>query len=318
MLSLRQLRYFVSVIEYRGFTAASSVLHVAQPALSRQIAQLEESLGEQLLVRLPEGVQPTETGRRLYYLAREVLDRINGAEAELKGEAREPQGRVSVALPATCGAELVTDLIKTCTRDYPGIDLQVTDGISSHTGHVLSSGLVDFGVIPNAEEVDDVTTEPLFREQMFLIRAHDGRTRQPTEIEMAELSGLPIVIGPKAMHLRRFLEISAQTQGVPLNLRYEQRSVSTIAGFVRAGLAVTVSNWPSYIEFFPAGTAIAQRIVKPHLWRTISIGYPTARPLNHASRATYDLVKRLILQRVSEGAWRGDPILDLPVSGELF
>ncbi len=315
MLSLRQLRYFVSVIEYRGFTAASTVLHVAQPALSRQIAQLEESLGEQLLVRLPEGVQPTETGRRLYDLAREILERINGAEAELKGEAREPQGRVSVALPATCGAELITDLIKICTRDYPGIDLQVTDGISSHTGQVLSSGLVDFGVIPNAEEVVDITTEPLFREQMFLIRGHDGRTRQPTEVEMTELRDLPIVIGPKSMHLRRFLEVSAQSQGIPLNLRYEQRSVSTIAGFVRAGLAVTVSNWPSYMEFFPAGTAIAQRIVNPYLWRTISIGYPTARPLNHAARATYDLVKRLILKRVAEGAWRGDPVMDLSDSG---
>jgi len=306
-LSLRQLRYFVCVVEQRGFTAASAVLHVAQPSLSRQIAQLEESLGEQLLLRGPEGVLPTEAGRRFYDLARDVLDRVNGAGAELKGIDREPQGRVAAAMPTTCGTQLLTDLIKICKQRMPLVDLQVQDGISSHTGPVLETGMVDFGVVPNADEIAGIVAEDLLREQLFLVRSHDGGgTRVPSEIALAEIAGMPLVVVPRTLHLRRHLERAAQEAGVLLDLRYEQRTANTVAGFVRAGLAATVTNWPSYMELFPAGSAIAQRIVSPPLSRTISMAYPSSRPLNHAARATYELVRELILARVRDGSWRGE------------
>lgn len=302
------MRYFVCVVEQRGFTAAGAVLHVAQPALSRQIAQLEETLGEQLLVRQPEGVQPTEAGRRLYDLARDVLERVNGAESEVRGLDRAPQGRVTVALPATCGTALLAELISVCKERLPLVDLQIWDGISTHTGHVLESGMVDFGVVPNADEVSGVTVQELFREQLFLIRSHDGRTREPTEIALSDIAAIPLVLGPRAMHLRRCFERAAQETGICLDVRYEQKTVNTIAGFVRAGLAATVSNWPSFVELFPVGGVIAQRIVAPELSRTISIAYPSARPLNHAARVTYELTRSLILMRVSDGTWRGELI----------
>lgn len=310
-ISLKQLRYFVDVVEQRGFTAAARVLHIAQPALSRQIAQLEDDLGERLLVRQSDGVVPTDTGMRLYDLARAILERVNGAREEVRGEQSEPQGRVSVALPTTGGTDLITELVRVCAIELPKVTLQVIDGVSTQTGHVLESGMVDFGVVPNADEVPGIEFEPLFHEHLFLVRRAEGSGVQPAEVPFATVVSTPLVMGPRSMHLRRYLEQQASARGLAIQLAHEQRSANTIAGFVRAGLAATVTNWPSMREFFPDGHVIAQRIVQPDLCRTIAIGHAAARPLNRAARATYDVLRRLLLDRAKDGRWRGE-VTDTP------
>lgn len=307
-ISLKQLRYFVDVVEQRGFTAAARVLHVAQPALSRQIAQLEDDLVERLLVRQSDGVVPTESGLRLYDLARAILERVNGAQEEVRGQQSEPQGRVAVALPTTGGTDLITELVQVCATELPKVSLQVIDGVSTQTGHVLESGMVDFGVVPNADEVPGIEFEPLFHEHLFLVRRAQRGGVQPAEVKLATVAATPLVMGPRSMHLRRYLEQQASAAGLVLNIPHEQRSPNTIAGFVRAGLAATVTNWPSMREFFPDGHVITQRIVQPELRRTIAIGHAAARPLNRAARATHAVLRRLLLERVRDGRWRGEAI----------
>lgn len=307
-VTIKQLRYFVDVVEQRGFTAAARVLHIAQPALSRQIAQLEDDLGERLLVRQSDGVVPTDAGMRLYDLARSILERVNGAQEEVRGQQSEPQGRVSVALPTTGGTDLITELVRVCAVELPKIALQVIDGVSTQTGHVLESGMVDFGVVPNADEVPGIESEPLFHEHLFLVRRAEGSGVQPTEVPLAIVAATPLVMGPRSMHLRRYLEQQVSALGLAIHLAHEQRSANTIAGFVRAGLAATVTNWPSMREYFPDGHVMAQRIVQPDLRRTIAIGHAAARPLNRAARATHDVLRRLLLERVRDGRWRGEVI----------
>lgn len=182
------------------------------------------------------------------------------------------------------------------------------DGASTQTGHVLESGMVDFGVVPNADEVPGIESEPLFHEHLYLLRRAEGAGVQPAQIPFAEAAAVPLVLGPRSLHLRRYLERQATALGLALNVAHEQRSANTIAGFVRAGLAATVANWPSVREFFPDGHVSAQRIVQPELERTIAIGHAAARPLNRAARATYDVLRGLLLARVRDGRWRGDAI----------
>lgn len=305
-LSLRQLRYFAAVVEAHSFTAAAASLHVAQPALSRQIGQLEAGLGEPLLLRGAGGVQATAAGRRLYQLARETLERIDGAEAELKGRARQPRGRVSVALPSLCGIQFVAELVRSCQARLPEVELQVIDGLAPRTGHALETGMADFGIVPNADELGGVQAEALFREQLFLVRSRQGRRRYAPEVGLAELAQVPLVLGPHATHMRRSVEGAARTAGLGLDVRYEQHSTSTIASFVLAGVAATISNSPALVDHFAPDAVAVQRIVRPHLWRTISIAHPSVRPLNHAASAVYAVVRELALARVADKSWRAD------------
>lgn len=303
-LSLRQLRYFACVFEQHSFTNAAGLLHVSQPSLSRQVAQLEATLGERLLQRGKEGVSATAAGLRLYDLARSVLERVNGAQAEVRGLDRQPQGRVSMTLPTTAGTDFIAKVIKTCRRELPQVDLHVIDGIGSHMGHVLESGMVDFGIVPNADELTGISSEVVYRERLFLVRGPEDPQSNAQRISMATLAKVPLVLGPRSMHLRRFIEAAARAQRLTLTVVFEQQTIGTIAGFVRAGLAATVSNWTVYEEYFQSCGATAQSIVNPELFREISIAFPTARPLNHAASVTFQLVRRLLLERQADELWR--------------
>lgn len=305
LVSLRQMRYFTCVVEHRGFTSAAAILHIAQPSLSRQIAQLEEALQTQLLVRTPTGSIPTEAGLWLYQECRDLLERVNGLGDALRGTTREPEGRVSVVLPATSGPDFIADVIKTCSTEMPKVELHVHDKISPLTGQMLSTGLVDFGVLPNAKEIQGIEAELIFKEWLYLVSSDKGGKRQPSEINFAALADIPLVMGPRNMYMRRYVERMANEQGFVLNLRYEQHSIGTIAGVVRAALAATVSNWPSAVDNFPIGAFTIQRIVNPNLSRDIAIAYPVGRPLRHAAKAAYNIVKRLLVERVRDGRWRG-------------
>lgn len=305
LLSLRQMRYFICVVEQRGFTSAAASLHIAQPSLSRQIAQLEDALQTQLLVRTTTGVIPTEAGLWLYQECRELLDRVNGLGDALRGTPQEPEGRVSVVLPATGGPDFIADVIKACNTKIPKVELHVQDKISPLTGQMLSNGSVDFGVLPNAKEIQGIEAELIFSEWLYLVSSSRGSKRQPVEIDLAALADLPLVMGPRSMHMRRYVERMANEQGVTLNIRYEQHSIGTIVGVVRAGLAASVSNWPSVVDNFPIGGFTIQRIVNPELYREIAIAHPIDRPLRYAAKAAYDIVKKLLIERVSDGRWRG-------------
>lgn len=305
LISLRQMRYFVSVVEQKGFTPAAAILHVAQPSLSRQVAQLEEAIGEQLLIRTPTGVMPTEAGMTAYRSVRDLLDVVNGLGDAIRGTQQEPEGRVSIALPATSGTEFIADVIKTCKTEIPKVELHVQDSISALTSQALSSGVVDFGVLPNADEVQGIEAEPIFREWLYLVSAVEGSKRMPVEIPLSELAGRPVVMGPRTMHMRRYVERVAAEHGVALQVRYEQHTIGTITGVVRAGLAPTICNWPSAIENFPAGMCSLQRVVNPDLQRVIAIAHPVGRPLRYPAKAAYDIVKRLLIDRVKDGRWRG-------------
>lgn len=305
LVSLRQMRYFVCVVEQKGFTPAAAILHVAQPSLSRQVAQLEEAIGEQLLIRTPTGIIPTQAGLTVYRSARDLLEAVNGLGEVVRGSQRAPEGRVSIALPATAGTDLIADVIKTCKREIPKVELHVQDTISALTGQVLSSGLVDFGVLPNAEEVQGIQAEPIFREWMYLVSATEGRKRLPVEVDFVSAAGRPLVMGPRTMHLRRYIERVAAEQKLTLQVRYEQHTVGAITGVVRAGLASTITNWPSAVDHFPLGAFTLQKIVQPELQRVLAIAHPVDRPLRHPAKAAYDIVKRLLIERVKDGRWRG-------------
>lgn len=306
LISLRQMRYFVCVVEQKGFTSAATILHIAQPSLSRQIAQLEEAMGEQLLIRTPAGIIPTEAGLKVYQTSRDLLDVVNGMTDAIHGSQQEPEGRVAIALPATSGTEFIADVIKTCKIEIPKVELHVQDSISALTSQALSSGVVDFGVLPNAEEVQGIEAEPIFREWLYLVTAVEGRKRIPVEINLAELSNRLLVMGPRSMHMRRYVDRVAAEQGVALHVRYEQHTIGTITGVVKAGLASTISNWPSAIDNFPMGTVVLQKIVQPELQRVIAIAHPVGRPLRHPAKAAYDIVKRLLIARAKDGRWRGE------------
>lgn len=303
-MTLKQLRYLIAIAEAGSFSAAARKAYIAQPALSRQIGMLESELEVQLLLRQHDGVDLTDAGRRLYEVARSVIQKIDSVKDEIVSTRGNPRGRVSIAIPVTSSALLLPAIIRRAREKFEGIELVVRDGLSKEGGEAIELGKVDFGIVPNAEELEGVIAEPIFIERLYWVGRQapegDGET-----ITLADAAAQPLVMPPRSLHLRRRIEQAAMAAGVELDVRYEQQSAYGIAGLVASGLASTISNWP---PIDAPSREMARRIVEPEILRTVSIAHSAHKPLSFAASCIHDLVRELLVECVRNGDWKGELI----------
>ena len=147
-MDIRKLKSFVKIIDIGSITRASAMLHIAQPALSQQIAALEAHYGRQLLIRSKRGVVPTEAGKVLYRHAQRILRQIDEAELDIASASEEITGVVRVGLaPLGLGALLAAQLIKKIRAEYPGIVLYVNENVGGGTMSELLMSMPANGII---------------------------------------------------------------------------------------------------------------------------------------------------------------------------
>ena len=304
-ISLRQLRYLIAVADAGSFSAAAELTHVAQPALSRQIGSLEEEVGVRLLVRSRKGVVLTEAGVRLYGLAHSMLERLGSVQRELRASEQRPAGVVNVALSPSVASMLVPKVVRELEARYPEIVLRVEDGLSLENARSLEAALIDFGIVPTADELVDVDYEPLIRESLLLVEKRNSSSRVAPTVTFNQVTKLKLILPPRTFHTRRVIDDVLFRTRLSLNVAYEQRSVTTIMSLVRDGLGATITTSPAVEQFWPPGTVTVRRIVKPEITRTISLARPSRRALSFAAQAVYGVVKRLALEAVKEGRWQG-------------
>ena len=119
-MNLRRLQYFVKIVDIGSLTQAADILHVAQPALSQQLATLEGEVRQQLLLRTKRGVTPTEAGKVLYRHAQLILRQCEQAQVDMKAAGQGLSGAVAVGLaPGTAAARLALPLLSTARARHP-------------------------------------------------------------------------------------------------------------------------------------------------------------------------------------------------------
>ena len=168
-MDLRQLRYFTHIVESGSLSKASRQLFIAQPALSQQLAKLEDEVGKPLLMRSSRGVAPTENGLALYHHARFMLRQLDQAMSIARQESGAVHGMVSVGLPATTVAALGLPLVRRIRERYPSILLNVVEGMSGHLGQMMRTGQLDLAVLFSGDVASDVSVDLLLEEELFVM-----------------------------------------------------------------------------------------------------------------------------------------------------
>ena len=146
-MELRTLRSFLAVAREGNVTRAARQLHITQPALSRQLADLEREIGCELLVREPRGVTLTEEGMLLRKRADEIVSLADRTERELRSPAAEVEGDVWVGGGESRAMALVAQVATGLTREHPGVCLRLHSGNGADVTERVERGLLDFGVV---------------------------------------------------------------------------------------------------------------------------------------------------------------------------
>jgi len=166
-MELRQLRYFVAVVEAGSMGRAAAALGLVTSALSQQIGRLEGELATRLLQRTPTGVAPTDAGLAFLQQAQLAL-----RHAEAAGNAARQarlSGQVSIGLAPSTAAVLGLELMRAMQARYPDVRLRLVETLSGHLATMLNARLLDLAIVFETETARRWSVLPLLDEHLFVI-----------------------------------------------------------------------------------------------------------------------------------------------------
>lgn len=262
MIDIRQLRYFVQIVECGSLSKASRQLLIAQPALSQQLAKLEDMVGKPLLHRSSKGVSPTDSGLALYHHARFMLRQLDQALSIARSDAGAIHGMVTIGLPATTVAAIGLPLVRRIRDRYPDVLLNVVEGMSGHIGQLMRLGQLDLAVLFSHDVARDLTVEPLMVEELFLMIPEHSELVPPGRktISIAEAAALPLILPTGSHGLRQRIAAEFDNRGLTANVVAEIDSLSLLMNCVYDGIGVTIK---------PMG-AVMQEGARGRKWRCLS------------------------------------------------
>src|SRR5262245_51418965 len=183
-MQFRQLRYFVKIVEAGSFSRAATLIHVAQPALSQQIHELEERLGVTLLQRNARGVSPTAAGELLFREATSILHQLDQLSNVVRAAGGEPEGAVSVGLAYSTAPILIGPLLDRVKTMLPKVNLKLSDNDSGSLESSVGANNLDIAVVYEDELGSTFFRRPIFRQRLYLVGS------QPSFMEEAASASL--------------------------------------------------------------------------------------------------------------------------------
>lgn len=300
-MDLRQLRYFLEIVEQGSLSAAARTLHVAQPALSLHLRNMEEALDTVLLLRKPGGVEPTEAGTLLAARARGILKDMARTEDEIRHLDKSPGGPVRLGLPGTLSDILTLPLIEALRQDYPRITLNVADAMSGFVTGWLEEGRVDLAVLHVAPGGAVPEGDGLVEEELVLIRA-PGMAGQ-VGVSLQELREMPLILPSVGHGLRDLVAHAAQAAQVPLEVTMEIDSYRSIKTLVARGYGASILPLYAVHEEIAGGVLSCVPFTGSPLRRVAVLR--RSGSATRACRAVADTIHRVTRTLVQQGRWGG-------------
>ncbi len=302
-MDIRQLRYFIAIVEEGSISAAAERLNVAQPSLSQQVLRLERQLGVSLLVRSSRGVAPTEAGRILLDHARELTLGIERAVEEVRQAGTVPQGTVSFGLPSSVSMVLSVPLAETVRHELPKVRLRAIEAMSGFIQEWLLDQSVDLGILYDVRGVRHLSHQPLMSEELRFFSAPDAwpfDSPPGSPVTLAALAGVELVLPSRSHGLRAMIDAHARALGVAL----EMDALSQIKTLVGRGSGYTILAPAAAVDRVERGELIMAPIVEPALVRSVYLVRNPAKPVTQASRAVEAATLEVIRDLVRRGIWR--------------
>lgn len=289
-MDLKQLEYFVRVVDLGGFSRAARVLGVTQPAISRQVRGLEVELRQSLLLRNGRGAAPTEAGRRLLLHARGILQQVERARHDIDESRGALVGKVVVGLPPTLARHLTLPVVRAFRLRHPQASLSLVEGLSSTILDMLADGRVDVGFVYNPPPSPAFEARTLFEEALCLVGAR-RKGAEPRNVRLRDLPRFPLLIPSRPHAIRRLVETRLASLGLQPQVAMEIDAVPAILELVAEGHGFAVLS-PRALQ----GAAMAQRlhartIVQPQLKSALAIVTSGQRPSTPLQQATIAMIE---------------------------
>ncbi|WP_179397219.1 LysR family transcriptional regulator [Marinobacter sp. ANT_B65] len=307
-IDLRQLNTFMTITETGSFSRASEKLFVAQPALSRQIRLMEESLNAEVFVRHGRGVVLTAAGEVLYEKTLAIFQDLERAQAAVAATAGEVTGQIILGMLPTASNAFSGSIISEFRRKYPRVRLSIKSAMSGTLQQLVSQHRVDLAVTYNHSKHRHVQYSPLIEERFFLIAPPTDKLARRRSISLEEVLELPLVMPEEKHGLRELMEKEAVKHQKKLQLAIEVNAWPLLTDLIKRGLGYTVLSYASVYEMVMRKEVVAIPIDTPELHRSLAIAIPRDLPPSLATLKLAEIIMSQVTLQVADGLWEGRPL----------
>lgn len=313
-MNLRQLKYFVKIVEQRSMSRASVELHVAQSALSLQISSLETRMGQKLLVRSSTGVSPTVAGQTLYRHAVAILRQVERAAHDVEQSAADVSGSASLGLPVVLQDLLAIDLLVAARTRLPQVRLHLAEGMSYLLKEMVLQGRLDMTVTYQFEPSPGIVEHPLFNEMIYLVSpVKSGIKPREGGLSIAEVAQYPLFLSSSQTGMRRLVQAGLAAHGVTVEVLAEVDSLRTLLDAVETGNAHTILPASALQKHLKSQAKSSVVINSLNITRNAVLCTSEHLPLGATATAVYELLENLIHKALEAEGWVGiRPVPDAP------
>jgi len=273
------LRYFVEVAEREHISDAAEHLHVAQSAVSRQIANLEEELGTALFERVGRNVKLTPIGKIFLEHAITALNAIDYAVKQVEEYLDPQRGSIKIGFPTSLASYVLPTVISAFKKEYPDVSFHLRQGSYRYLIEAVKNrelNLAFLGPVPRKDE--SINSMILFNENICALLPANHRLAKRDKIHLDELRNDNFVLFPEGYILHKVVVDACKSAGFLPKVTSEGEDMDALKGMVAAGIGVTLLPESSFYDSTPRLT-IKMKIDDPNITRNVGIIYPSNREL---------------------------------------
>jgi LysR family transcriptional regulator for metE and metH len=266
-LEIRHLQLVAAVADVGSLTRAGDRLHLTQSALSHQLRDIESRLGTPLFLRLGKRLVLTPAGERLLASAKDVLQRLERTEEEIRQMGRDRAGILRLTTECYTCYHWLPPILMHYRRRFPRVEVRIDVDATHHPVEMLLAGKIDIGIV--SSEVNDrrLVVQPVFEDEVVLIASKRHRFAQQTHVKVADLRDENLFVYPPREDSTVLQEVLLPAGVVPARVD-EVMLTEAIAELVKAGLGVAfLARW-AVQPLIDAGSVVARPLTARGLHRT--------------------------------------------------
>ncbi len=236
-VNLELYRIFYVVAKHKHMTRASEELHISQPAISQSIKKLEDELGGTLFLRSNKGMELTEEGKMFYDYVKGALELINNAENEFTSYKDLSKGEIKIGCSTTLTKLVLLESIKKFHQDYPNINIEIKNDLTSNLIQDLKVGKLDF-VIFNESNIKEKNVNLKKIKELKQGFIYNKEYFDDNISSLYDLNNYPLILQKSESNSRKLLDYIVESNNIKLIPKMEVVSQDLITEFVNIGLGI--------------------------------------------------------------------------------
>jgi LysR family transcriptional regulator, transcription activator of glutamate synthase operon len=296
-MDIARLQYFERVARVRSFTRAAQELHVAQPALSKQVALLERELGAKVFERRGHDISLTQVGQLLLRHVDQVLRAFSVMESDVEDFVRARPVQVVIGASPTASRCLLPAVISRFALEYPHIALVIATKPSDRLLQDVADGRLDLAIGAVAAVAAEVKFQRVLDEDFALVISPSHPWADRSKVRFRELRNVDLVVPPMGLWYRDVVAPACARHGFSLKTRVELGDYETMRRLIRDGVGVGLMPRLGADE-----SLVAVRVVEPELCRAVGWMHLASRPPFGPMAAFQELLQAHVAEHLQQMA----------------